>query len=330
MAGTRRPLGSDIRPADEYNPVEYVVNKRYKYYGIVLCFLAVASFALEIANVIFTIFNFKKLYSDGPLAVPYILTWIAAGVWGSIPVFITGILAIKVAGTYKNQVRVFALFCSLSAVVFAPAMIALSIAEIIMYPKSLITINSITCYSLEDTATLICPKFVLPLVVAIVGGIEFYLTLMVTVVFWCCKPGKAVKRTKAVPSSFDYDRDAPYSPYDPEMVQRRQAPYYRGLPPSGLQPQEDSMAADPEMQVVRLPQRVDVAPDLSFLRSYHDSRPFMSRGFGIAPAYNHGLSYGNLPGVAPSSVVYPFSGSMPSLAAFGTPGPNPAYRIVYN
>lgn len=311
-----RPLESDIGPVEEYNTTDYVVNKRYKYYGLVLCFLSVASLAFEIANVVFTILTFKDTITPSPLAVPYILTWIAAGIWGSIPVFITGVLAIKVAGTYKVQVRVFALFCSMSAVVFAPAMIGLSIAEIIMYPKSNLKFEGKTCYSFDDTGTLSCPKFFLPLAVAILGGIEFYLTLMVTIIFcFCNRPGKEKTKVSGLPAEYqpaDYPPDAPYSSY-PELIRRRQAPYYRSMPPSG-QPQE-------------LPSRGDVAPDLSFLRSYHDSRPFMSRGFGMASAYNHGLTYGNLPGATP---VSPFYGSIPSLAAFGAPGPNPAYRIVYN
>src|SRR6218665_626352 len=61
----------------------YVVNKRYKYYGIFLCFLSIASFAIEIANVVYTVINSN---SSESLNLPYILTWIAAGTWGSIPV----------------------------------------------------------------------------------------------------------------------------------------------------------------------------------------------------------------------------------------------------
>lgn len=78
---------------------DYVVNKRYKYYGVVLCFLSVASFAVEIVNIALT-FSGNLKDSNGvaiskPFEVPYILTCIAAGVWGSIPVSTSYILCYR-------------------------------------------------------------------------------------------------------------------------------------------------------------------------------------------------------------------------------------------
>lgn len=311
----------DTTPAANTSKVEaptanqggQIINQRYKYYGYALLLMAFAILGLEIGNVAFTYNTFKPgttTFVKKAFAAPYILTWIAPGIWGAIPILITGYLAVRVAGKINKLVRIFALFCSLSATVFTPAIISVSVAEIMMYSNNIPagdtqppfgTINK--CYQFSSAASLSCPKFILPLIVAVLGGVAFYLTMMVTIIFCCCwdqkdvdgAPADTTETTQVIDEYYPYARNPPNYP-----------PMARPPPPQPYP--EPIYRAAPRM----------VQPNMDFLSAYPAYRPATSRGFGFAPAYNR-QSYGGFPG------------TLPSLTNFGGGDqlPNPAYRVVY-
>lgn len=320
------PPVSTSQPVATTDAKEYIVNKRYKYVGYTLVLIALAVLGVEVGNVIYTATNFSNGFSAKPFAAPYILTWIAPGIWGAIPVFITGVLSIRVAGKLNKLVRLFALFCALSAVVFTPAIVAVSITEIVMYPD--ITdaakpmVGSNRCYSLSTPASLSCPKFILPLIVAVLASIAFYLTLMITIVFCCCwNPNTGIPKASTPITDTTTQAPAPATTHTTQVIDEYY-PYSRFPQGGGMYPRSFNMMGLPPAgrpyfdDTVGPPPRNMMEPDMNFLSSYPVPRPIVSRGFGFAPAYNRD-SYGNFPG------------SLPSLAGFGNQGPNPAYRVVY-
>lgn len=111
-------------------------------------------------------------------------TWVASGIWGSLPTFIFGILAIRLGKRSSPMGSSwFELFAFLSAFIFAPAMIVLSALEVWkgsgIYYWSYDTSSSLTK---DDLA-----KAIIPIVIAGLGLIEF---LMAFIAIWnlcCCR-----------------------------------------------------------------------------------------------------------------------------------------------
>jgi hypothetical protein len=172
--------------------------KAFKIFGGILAVLAAITLSLAIANVVMTISSFCTPWmSEAPqycstTGEPYIWTWVAVGIWASIPIFIAGISAMCIGSNPEKWTKIFALCIFLSAVVFAPAIIILSAIEVWrgwaanwnFYMMDGLEVEPGSITAADDAAHTI--KFVLPLIIAILGAIMFIMTLAITVALCCC------------------------------------------------------------------------------------------------------------------------------------------------
>lgn len=195
--GARAPAVQYAATAPAVAATPQVFNARaFKIYGAVLALLAAATLSLGIANVVLT----KEAYCNpwekaAPVYCstanePYIWTWVGSGIWASVPIFFAGIFAMCLSSNPGKWTRVWALLIFLSAIVFAPGMCVLSSIEVWRGAES-----EHTFYSLKDgiKAGTITPddnpyqaKFALPLVIAILAAIMFFMTSIITLMLCCC------------------------------------------------------------------------------------------------------------------------------------------------
>jgi len=169
----------------------------FKMWGAILALLAAVTLALGIADVIMTIQNYCTPWvSTSPVwcsstGEPYIWTWVASGIWGSVPIFLAGVFAMCVSANPFSYTRIFALLTILSALVFAPAIIVLTSVELwrggaaqyMFYGMSngaLVAANILPSYNPYQA------KFAIPLVIVILAGIMFLMTGIVTLNLCCC------------------------------------------------------------------------------------------------------------------------------------------------
>lgn len=168
----------------------------YTFIGYLLIILSIASFGVGIGSIYYTVTNCSK-----SSALPYVLTWLGVGIWASIPVFITGILAARLRKTNYTHIRMFALFSFLSTFVFTPAMMGINVAEVIMFSTDLGNINPAPSCSYtfnSGTGTFSQSiKFYLPTVDAVLGSLEFYLLLVTSFYLCCCVKKSALAPTVA-------------------------------------------------------------------------------------------------------------------------------------
>lgn len=148
-------------------------------FGWLLTILAIASLSVAVANTTYTYINYQHYLDDGNCPesltvikmclIPFV--YISSGIWGSIPVFITGILSLRIS-IAPGLLRIFQTLVLVSAVVFTPAMMVINSIEIAAG-------NMPEYYSIsQDGITGDVVKFVLPLVVAALAAIEFLILLL--------------------------------------------------------------------------------------------------------------------------------------------------------
>lgn len=169
----------------------------FKCFGAILALLAAATLSLGIADVVLTMqayctpWNTAKPVWCSTTAEPYIWTWVASGIWGSIPIFLAGIFAMCLGSNPREWTRCFALLIFLSAIVFAPAMIVLSAIEIwrggaAQYMFYSMGSGSMMPGNILPASNPYQAKFAIPLVIAILAGIMFLMTGVVTLNLCCC------------------------------------------------------------------------------------------------------------------------------------------------
>jgi hypothetical protein len=104
-------------------------------YGQLLALLAAITLSLSVADVILTVQYYCVNGGQGPFCLlnndvtTYWSVWVASGIWGSVPVFLTGLLAICSGGDHVKQ-RWLNFFILISAIVFTPAIVILTAIEI--------------------------------------------------------------------------------------------------------------------------------------------------------------------------------------------------------
>jgi len=169
----------------------------FKMYGAVLAVLAVATLALGIADVVMTMQNYCTPWvTTSPVwctmtGEPYIWTWVASGIWGSVPIFLAGLFAMCIGSDPAAWTRGFALLTILSAIVFAPAIIILTSIELwrdgaATYTFYTLGNSSLAAGTIMPTTNPYQAKFAIPLAIAILGGLMFLMTLIVTLNLCCC------------------------------------------------------------------------------------------------------------------------------------------------
>lgn len=156
-------------------------------FGIILSLLAAASLALGVADVVLTnqTYMVDKKCKDNQ-ALPecdknnLVWTWVASGIWASIPIFIFGILAIRLGKSHSPlRSSWFEFFAFVSAFIFAPAMCVLSALEV--YKG-----RNIYYWKANDGSDDLA-KAIIPIVIAGLGAVEFLMSFIAIVYVCCCR-----------------------------------------------------------------------------------------------------------------------------------------------
>jgi len=199
-------------------------------FGRILAFLAAVTITLAVTDVILT----QEFYcvnggewtycSQTNNKEPYWPVWVASGIWGSVPVFLTGLVAIC-AGTDQGKTRWLSFLILVSALVFTPAIIILNAVEIWIGGSAKYSLYSLSNGVQEGTIT---PptnpyeaKFALPVVVAVLGGIMHVMTFWVAICMCCCAHTSGIRlpaTTTVVQQPQVIIQQQPYQCPPPRMV----------------------------------------------------------------------------------------------------------------
>jgi len=259
-----------------------VFNARmFKIYGALLAILAAATLALGIANVVLT----KQAYCEPWMETspvwcsgtkePYIWTWVAPGIWASVPIFLAGVFAMCISNDPASWTRCFALMIFLSAIVFSPAMIVLSAMEVWrggaadynFYTMG----NSLMMGKIMVQDSPYQAKFALPLVICVLGGVMFLMTGIITLILCCCMESIGIYLPQGVPAAVPV-----------QQVYQQQV--YQQPAPQPVVIQKEVMY--PRPQIARNPYAIDYQP--------------ATGGPNIATRYSgsfdpYGVGYGQFP-----------------------------------
>lgn len=214
-----------------------------KTYGAILALLAAASLSLGIANVVLTREAYCNPWNEDSSVwcsnskEPYIWTWVASGIWASVPVFFAGLFAMCVSSNPLGWSRWFALFIFLSAIVFAPGMVVLSSIE--TWRGSASDYNFYKLNNGVNEGNIIPDgdnpyqaKFALPLVIAILGGLEFLMAAYVTLSFCWCSDSLGIDFPTEVAAPVAPATRPPVVYYSPRPQISSQVEVYRPSPPA--------------------------------------------------------------------------------------------------
>jgi hypothetical protein len=304
--GPAQQVQEPVLPTRSSQPTVFNV-RWWKIYGAILALMAAASLALGIADVVLTVEGYCSPWnSAAPMycsvtGEPYIWTWVASGIWCSIPIFLAGIFAMCLSGNPVRWTRVFALLIFLSAIVFAPGMVVLSGIELWRGWAStcnFYTLNpSLAVGSIVPTSNPYEAKFAIPLVIAIIGGIMFVMTAIVTMELCCCMNRIGIY----LPGQTDQY----------EGVQQIAAP---PMPPQPIIHNDVYYPARPQINHQYAVESVTEQRSDPFSR-YSASLPYMPTRYSNVPnPYGSGVMYGNFA-----------SRAQPSSFASDFFKPNPAY-----
>lgn len=252
----------------------------FKIYGAILALLAAATLALGIADVVLTKQAYCDPWMEGAPAYcstnkePYIWTWVAPGIWASVPIFLAGVFAMCISNDPANWTRCFALMIFLSAIVFSPAMIVLSAMEIWRGSASTWNFYKLDSSLMEGNIMVedgpYQAKFAIPLVIAILGGIMFIMTGIITLILCCCMESIGIYLPQNVP----VQAPAPVvqqvyqvAPQPPPVIQKEV--YY------------------PRPQIARNQYAIDYQP--------FSGPNIATRYSGASDPYGVGMSYGQFP-----------------------------------
>jgi len=161
-------------------------------YGKLLALLAAATMSLTIADLVLTNQYYCVNGGEGTYCQyttddePYWPIWVASGLWGSLPVFLTGLLAICSGNDHEKQ-RWLGFLIMICGIVFTPAIVILTSVE--LWRGSAAEYNLYSAGNGGISEGTITPpnnpyqaKFALPCVVTIFGFLMFVMTFWVT----CC------------------------------------------------------------------------------------------------------------------------------------------------
>lgn len=161
----------------------FLSQRSFVMFGWLLAIMGAATMAVAVANTTYTYINFdsqKDSCAPGQIInmCPVKFVYISSGIWGSVPVFLAGIVALRISRA-PGASRLLQILVLLSLMVFTPAMIIINAIEIVagnQYSKTAVPVQifyKVGTSSVEGDVT----KFVLPLVVAVMAGLEFIILL---------------------------------------------------------------------------------------------------------------------------------------------------------
>lgn len=151
----------------------------HRLFGIVVCLLATACFALGIADVVYTYSVYCYAQTSGCSGLRFNLTWVGVGIWASVPVFLAGLSAVWLKHTDSKNKRIYLILCSVSALLFTPALVIISTVEVWQgrdwfygFPPSAMSGSDVT-------------KLSVPLTIIVLGAVLFLL-ISAALVWECC------------------------------------------------------------------------------------------------------------------------------------------------
>jgi len=266
-----------MQPQYQQQPVVFNA-QTFKIYGAILALLAAATLALGIANVVLTKQAYCEPWQEGAPVYcsgtkePYIWTWVAPGIWASVPIFLAGIFAMCISTDPANWTRCFALMIFLSAIVFSPAMIVLSSMELWRGHAATWNFYKLNNDLMEGNIMVedspYKAKFALPLVIAILGGVMFIMTGIITLILCCCMESVGIYLPQTMPAPAPVVQQIYQQAPQPPVVVQKEV-YY------------------PRPQIARNPYPIDYLPA---------SGPnIATRYSGAFDPYGVGVAYGQFP-----------------------------------
>lgn len=146
---------------------------------VILALLAAVSLGAAIADIIYTVVVVCPKTTDvcplGNLAI--IFSYIGSGVWASLFVFITAIFGLRYVGDPRGSRQTFVVVCFLAAVIFTPAMTILnSVGAYMVLTETPGVSLTEELYDIDKPSDGFMVKFYLPVALAALGLIEFFVT----------------------------------------------------------------------------------------------------------------------------------------------------------
>jgi len=280
----------------------------FKMFGAVLALMAAATLALGIADVVMTMQTYCTPWTTaGPVwctmtGEPYIWTWVASAIWGSIPIFLAGLFSMCIASNPVGYTRIFALLMILSGVVFAPAILVLTSMELWRGSTSQYTFynmnSSLAAGSILPNPNPYQAKFAIPLVIAILAGIMFLMTGIVTLNLCCCMESMGIY----------LQPDVAVTAPAPVVQQTVVAP----APPPAIVTKEVYYPPRPQISA----QAVAYADDSYDPYSRFAVQPYATRYNNVPNPYGSGVMYGKFPSRAPAGNSFASDFFQPNPAYF--------------
>lgn len=174
----------------------------YICFATVVCLLSAVAFGLGIADVVIGVVGYyNRLGCDeSSTASPVCtcaglkLTWVATGIWSSIPLFVSGVFAFHVKRCNVDNVKqrrnvMFLWSCFLGSLIFGPAMTIISSVEVYEGTNVFYTVppefNATASPLLSGREKSDVAKLAVPLSTAVLGAVLTLLSVM-ALVWRCC------------------------------------------------------------------------------------------------------------------------------------------------
>jgi len=205
----------------------------WRTFGIVLSLLSAASMALGVADVVYTyqtyMVNRGCSTNQSPSycnASVLIFTWIAVGIWASLPIFIFALMILKHSGsamTRKSSCT--ELLCFLCAFIFSIAMVVISGIEV----WKGVNVFYWTASGLPSDDIV---KAAIPIAIAALGFVEHVMCFIAFYYCCCCRHNSSVASTSEVVTTTTTTNTNMYQ-HQPQHVMTYERP---AAAPGGCQP----------------------------------------------------------------------------------------------
>jgi len=291
----------------------------WRTFGLILCFLSAASLALGVADVVYTYQTYMVSKGCSSNTSPnycnpnvLVFTWIASGIWASLPIFIYGLMILQHSGAaLSRKSTCFELFSFLCAFIFAPAMLVISAIEV--WKGVGVFYWTASQLSSDDTV-----KAALPIAIAVLGFIEFLMCSIALYYGCCCRPHTMSPSHEYVTTTTASTHNM-YQPQIPNMY-RSQVPVHTTYERPSCQPCQQGR------QPALLPPPQSSYQPYSAKQSFYSAGGMTSGGIGGGggcsscprPATYGGFGGGGGCSSCPRPATY---------NPYGQMAPNPAYSF---
>lgn len=149
----------------------------YKEVSITLAVLAAITFGVALADLIYTrVVICSNTTACSPTTVAVILAYVGSGLWGSIFSFVAAIYGLRYVGDPYGTRQIFLTLLFLATILFIPAIVVINAAAIFMVLNETPgATTSTSLYNFSTPSDGYIVKFILPLIVAFLGLVQFFL-----------------------------------------------------------------------------------------------------------------------------------------------------------